>query len=82
MQLRRNSQPKSVAMLFEGGVASSPQLQKINKMNETIEMVMEQADIYGLRSEVRAEAMALLRENPSLNTGSAYIMAAQEWDVL
>ena len=69
-------------MLFEGGVASSPQLQKINKMNETIEMVMEQADIYGLRIEVRAEAMALLRENPSLNTGSAYIMAAQEWDVL
>ena len=82
MQLRKNSQPKSVAMLLEGGVASSPQLQKINKMNETIEMVMEQADIYGLRSEVRAEAMALLRENPSLNTGSAYIMAAQEWDVL
>ena len=82
MQLRKNSQPKSVAMLFEGGVARSPQLQKINKMNETIEMVMEQADIYGLRIEVRAEAMALLRENPSLNTGSAYIMAAQEWDVL
>ena len=43
---------------------------------------MEQADIYGLRSEVRAEAMAILRENPTLKTGSAYIMAAQEWDIL
>ena len=69
-------------MLFEGGVASSPQLQNLDKMDQTIEMVMEQADIYGLRSEVRAEAMAILRENPTLKTGSAYIMAAQEWDIL
>jgi len=51
-------------------------------MNETIEMVMEQASIYGLRSEVRAEAMAILRENPTLKTGSAYMQAAYEWDIL
>ena len=51
-------------------------------MNQTIEAIMEQADIYGLRNEVRAEAMAILRENPSINTGSAYMQAAYEWDVL
>ena len=82
MKLRRNSQPKSVAMLFEGGVASSPQLQNLNKMNQTIEMIMEQADIYGLRSEVRATAMAIVREDPTVSTGSAYAMAAYEWDIL
>jgi hypothetical protein len=47
-----------------------------------VEAILDQADIYGLRSEVRATAMALIRENPTLNTGSAYMMAAQEWDVL
>lgn len=47
-----------------------------------VEAILEQADIYGLRSEVRATAMAIVRENPTLSTGSAYMMAAQEWDVL
>lgn len=51
-------------------------------MNQTVEAILEQADVYGLRSEVRATAMAIVRENPTLNTGSAYMMAAQEWDVL
>ena len=82
MKLRRNSQPKSVAMLFEGGVASSPQLQNLNRMDQTIEMIMEQADIYGLRGEVRATAMAIVREDPTVSTGSAYAMAAYEWDIL
>lgn len=82
MKLRRNSQPKSVAMLFEGGVASSPQLQNSNKMDQTIEMIMEQADIYGLRGEVRATAMAIVKEDPTVSTGSAYAMAAYEWDIL
>ena len=82
MQLRKNSQPKSVAMLFEGGVASSPQLQNLNIMDQTIEMIMEQADIYGLRGEVRATAMAIVREDPTVSTGSAYAMAAYEWDIL
>ena len=81
MKLRRSSQPKSVAMLFEGGVASSPQLQILNKM-QTVEAILEQADLYGLRSEVRAEAMAILKEDPTVNTGSAYMRAAYEWDVL
>ena len=51
-------------------------------MNQTIEMIMEQADIYGLRSEVRATAMAIVKEDPTISTGSAYVMAAYEWDVL
>jgi hypothetical protein len=69
-------------MLFEGGVASSPQLQNLNIMDQTIEMIMEQADIYGLRGEVRATAMAIVREDPTVSTGSAYAMAAYEWDIL
>ena len=51
-------------------------------MNQTIEMIMEQADIYGLRAEVRAEAMAIIKENPTIDTGSAYARAAYEWDIL
>jgi hypothetical protein len=35
-----------------------------------------------LTSEVRAEAMAILKENPTVTTGSAYAMAAYEWDIL
>ena len=51
-------------------------------MNQTIEMIMEQADIYGLRREVRATAMAIVKEDPTVSTGSAYTMAAYEWDIL
>tara|TARA_Y100000114_G_scaffold53860_1_gene49189 strand:- start:677 stop:832 length:156 start_codon:yes stop_codon:yes gene_type:complete len=51
-------------------------------MNQTIEMIMEQADIYGLRGEVRATAMAIVKEDPTVSTGSAYTMAAYEWDIL
>ena len=50
--------------------------------NQTIEMVMEQADIYGLRGEVRATAMAIIKDDPTVSTGSAYAMAAYEWDIL
>jgi len=64
------------------GESPAPPNYKFNIMNQSIEAILEQADIYGLRSEVRAEAMAILRENPTLNTGSAYMMAAQEWDIL
>ena len=51
-------------------------------MDQTIQTILEQADVYGLRSEVRAEAIAILRENPTLATGSAYTRAAYEWDIL
>ena len=98
MKLRRNSQRKRVlpcclrgelpappnykyAMLFEGGWEPPP-ITKINNMNGTIEMIMEQADIYGLRHEVRATAIAIAKEDPTITTGSAYAMAAYEWDIL
>ena len=48
----------------------------------TVEMILEQAQMYGLRAEVRATAMAFIKDNPKLNTGSAYTQAAYEWDVL
>ena len=47
-----------------------------------LEAILEQADIYDLRTEVRATAMAIIRENPTMDTGSAYMAAAMEWDVL
>ena len=46
-----------------------------------VEMILEQADILSLRTEVRSTAIAILRENPNMDTGSAYLMAAIEWDV-
>jgi len=51
------------------------------RTKDVIQMVLEQADIHSLRNEVRSEAMAILKENPNIDTGSAYLMAAIEWDV-
>lgn len=55
--------------------------QEINQLPR-VEAILEQADIYGLRSEVRATAIAIIKENPTMDTGSAYMEAAMEWDVL
>ena len=52
----------------------------LNKM--TVEKILEQAQTYGLRAEVRATAIAYIKDNPKLNTGSAYTQAAYEWDIL
>lgn len=49
--------------------------------SNVVEMILEQADIFSLRTEVRSTAIAILRENPNIDTGSAYLMAAIEWDV-
>ncbi len=49
--------------------------------NPTVESIMVEADRWGLRGEVRATAIALLKDDPSLTTGSAYAMAAYEWDI-
>ena len=46
-----------------------------------IETVMREARYYGLETEVRSTAMALLKENPELDSGSAYHYAALEWDI-
>lgn len=58
------------------------EMYQMQERSQSVEAILEQADIYGLRSEVRSTAMAIIRENPSLPTGSAYMMAAQEWDIL
>ena len=55
---------------------------RMNKDMAIIEMILEQAEIYGLRCEVRSTAMAFMKENPELGTGSAYTQAAYEWDIL
>jgi len=54
---------------------------RMSKDMAIIEMILEQADIYGLRCEVRSTAMAFMKENPELGTGSAYTQAAYEWDI-
>jgi len=51
------------------------------KTKDVVQMILSKADDYELRNEVRAEAMAILKENPNIDTGSAYLMAAIEWDV-
>jgi len=51
------------------------------RTRDVIQMILEKADDHELRNEVRAEAMAILKENPNIDTGSAYLMAAIEWDV-
>ena len=75
-------------MLFEGGVRAPPNFKNLIKMNpkkatteDVVEMILEQADILSLRTEVRSTAIAILQENPNMDTGSAYLMAAIEWDV-
>ena len=68
-------------MLFEGGVAAPPN-NTTNSMSKQVNIILEQADLYGLRGEVRATAMAIVKEDPTISTGSAYAMAAYEWDIL
>jgi Fe-S-cluster formation regulator IscX/YfhJ len=52
------------------------------KLNEQIiNTVMREAREYGLETEVQATAMALMEENPDLDSGSAYHYAALEWDI-
>jgi hypothetical protein len=82
LKLQRNLQrKKAVAMLFKGGVAAPPH-NTTNNMSKQVNVILEQADIYGLRGEVRATAMAIVKEDPTISTGSAYAMAAYEWDIL
>jgi hypothetical protein len=50
-------------------------------MKNIVESVLKEADKYGLVTEVRSTAIAFMMEDPTLDSGSAYIMAGQEWDV-
>ena len=51
------------------------------EQNDQIESIIKKADIYHLRAEVRATAIAIIREDPTIPTGTAYEMAAYDWDV-
>jgi len=50
-------------------------------MEDIVQKVLNEANKYGLVTEVRSTAMAFMMEDPSLDSGSAYIMAGEEWDV-
>ena len=46
---------------------------------ETIELLLEEANNYGLRIEVEQWAMQLLKEDPDLPRLEAYVQAYNEW---
>ena len=46
---------------------------------EHIELLLEEANAYGLRIEVEQWAIQLLKEDPDLSRLEAYVMAYNEW---
>lgn len=72
------------AMLLNGGTIGFPPLTK-RKMKanyqDVVDSVLKEAAKYGLITEVRSTAIAFMMEDPTLDSGSAYLMAAEEWDI-
>jgi len=52
-----------------------------NKMSEAqqIEEILQEANAYGLRSEVKAWAEMYMKVNPKLNKVTAHEMGYKEW---
>ena len=46
---------------------------------EDIELLLEEANAYGLRIEVEQLAIHLLKEDPDLSRLEAYVQAYNEW---
>ena len=46
---------------------------------ETIELILEEANQYGLRYEVDTFAKKYLKQDPTLSELEAYVMAYNEW---
>ena len=46
---------------------------------EQIELLLEEANAYGLRIEVEQWAMQALKEDPDLSRLEAYVIAYNEW---
>ena len=46
---------------------------------ENIELLLEEANAYGLRLEVEQWAIQLLKEDPDLSRLEAYVRAYNEW---
>ena len=52
-----------------------------NNYKDIVDAILKEANRYGLVTEVRSTAIAFILEDPTLDSGSAYIMAGQEWDI-
>ena len=48
---------------------------------DIVDSVLKEAAKYGFVTEVRSTAIAFMMEDPTLDSGSAYLMAAEEWDI-
>jgi hypothetical protein len=48
---------------------------------DVVDAILKEAEKYGLKTEVRSTAIAFMMEDPTLDSGSAYFMAGQEWDI-
>lgn len=46
---------------------------------ETVELILEEANQFGLRREVDIFAQKFLKEDPTLSELEAYVMAYNEW---
>ena len=51
----------------------------LDKGKETVELILEEANQYGLRHEVDVFAQKYLKEDPTLSEVEAYVMAYNEW---
>jgi len=52
---------------------------RIKEEKETVELILEEANQYGLRYEVDEFAKKFLKEDPTLSDLEAYVMAYNEW---
>jgi hypothetical protein len=51
----------------------------LKEEKETVELILEEANQYGLRREVDIFAQKFLKEDPTLSELEAYVMAYNEW---
>ena len=52
---------------------------RLKEEKETVELILEEANQYGLRHEVDVFAQKFLKEDPTLSEVEAYVMAYNEW---
>ena len=64
-----------------GEIAAGGIIEQTKQSLANIDAILKEANRYGLVTEVRSTAIAFMLEDPTLDSGSAYIMAGQEWDI-
>jgi len=52
---------------------------RLKEEKETVELILEEANQYGLRYEVDEFAKKFIKEDPTLSDLEAYVMAYNEW---